>query len=156
MMEEQARVVEVQPGYMWVETERKSTCGACSLNKGCGSAVLAKVLGARRTRIKALSTLDAEVGDEVMLGLAEDALIRGSLILYALPLATLFMGALAGEYMHTLLFLTPDESWTVLVALVGLMAGFWGVGHFARRITHDPRYQPVVLRRLQPGYAQRR
>ncbi|MDA1107266.1 MAG: SoxR reducing system RseC family protein [Proteobacteria bacterium] len=147
MMEEHARVVDVQDGFVWVETERKSTCGACSLNKGCGSAVLARVLGARRTRIRALNTLPAHVGDEVVLGLAEAALVRGSLILYALPLLALFLGALAGESVSRLLRLAPGETATVVFALAGLAAGFYGVRYFTRRINNDPRYQPVVLRR---------
>lgn len=143
MMEENARVVDVQPGFVWVETERKSTC---SLNNGCGSAVLAKVLGARRTRIRALNALSAEVGDEVVLGLAEAALIRGSLVLYALPLLALFLGALAGESVSRLLRLASGEAGTIVFALAGLAAGFYGVRYFTRRINNDPRYQPVVLR----------
>ncbi|MDP1708057.1 MAG: SoxR reducing system RseC family protein [Gammaproteobacteria bacterium] len=147
MMEEQARVVALQPGFVWVETERKSTCGACSLSKGCGSAVLARLLGSRRTRIKAMNTLPVTVGDEVVLGLAEDALIRGSLVLYALPLLALLLGAFAGEYISALLRLEQDETWIVLPALAGLAAGLAGVRVFARRIGDDVRYQPVVLRR---------
>lgn len=147
MMEENARVVDVQPGFVWVETERKSTCGACSLNQGCGSAVLAKLLGTRRTRIRALNTLPPEVGDEVVLGLAEAALIRGSFVLYALPLLTLFLGGLLGEFISHLLRLAAAETYTVSFALAGLAAGFSGVKYFTRRINNDPRYQPVVLRR---------
>lgn len=147
MMEEYARVVALQPGFVWAETERKTACGACSLNKGCGSAVLARLMGVRRTRIKALNVLPVAVGDEVVLGLAEDALIRGSLVLYALPLFTLLLGAFAGEYVSTLLRLEPDETWVVLFALTGLAGGFVAVRVFARCISGDARYQPVVLRR---------
>lgn len=147
MMEEHARVVALQPGFVWAETERKAACGACSLNKGCGSAVLARLMGTRRTRIKAMNVLPVAVGDEVVLGLAEDALIRGSLVLYALPLLALLLGAFAGEYVSNLLRLEPGETWVVLFALTGLAGGFVAVRFFARRISSDARYQPVVLRR---------
>ena len=147
MMEENARVVALQTGFVWAETERKSACGACSLNKGCGSAVLARLMGSRRTRIKAMNTLPVAVGDEVVLGLAEDALIRGSLVLYALPLLTLLLGAFIGEYASSMLRLESGETWVMLCALAGLGAGFAVVRVFARRISDDARYQPVVLRR---------
>ena len=45
MIEENGRVVDVEDGYAWIETERRSTCGSCSANKGCGTATLAKVMG---------------------------------------------------------------------------------------------------------------
>jgi sigma-E factor negative regulatory protein RseC len=41
MIEETARDVALEDDFAWVETQRKSTCGACVVNKGCGAATLA-------------------------------------------------------------------------------------------------------------------
>jgi len=41
MIEETASVVALEDDFAWVETQRKSTCGACAVNKGCGAATLA-------------------------------------------------------------------------------------------------------------------
>lgn len=144
MIEEQAVVVESGPGYAWVETRRQSVCGACSLNKGCGTAVLAKVLGGRRTRVRVLSKLNLVPGEQVMIGLGEQALVRGSLAVYLAPLLAMLGGALFGQY----LFGIGGEEPVVLSGVLGLLAGFVWLGHHARRIGHDPRYQPVVLRRF--------
>ena len=52
MIEESAQVVAVEGAsgeYVWVETQRQSTCGGCAANQACGTATLAKVLGTRPT-----------------------------------------------------------------------------------------------------------
>ena len=66
-MEEQAHVVEIADGVAWVEKERQTQCGGCSLRNGCGSAVLSKVLGARRNRIQVIDPLAVRVGDRVVI-----------------------------------------------------------------------------------------
>lgn len=147
MIEEGARVVEVQDDFAWVETQRKTTCGGCSVNKGCGTAVLAKVLGVRRSRIKVLNTLAAKAGDEVVIGLHEDAMVRGSLAVYAVPLLAMLILALFGEAFNARLQITQTEGMTILFGLVGLAGGFVWLRGYAASISKDTRYQPVILRR---------
>ncbi|MGA7801176.1 MAG: SoxR reducing system RseC family protein [Gammaproteobacteria bacterium] len=147
MIEESARVVALDGEFAWVETERKSACGSCAANKGCGTAALAKVLGQRRTRVRALNRPGAAVGDEVLIGLDERALVRGSLAVYAVPLLALLAGALFGQYMAVQLGLADVEGTTVLAGLAGLGVGLLWLRGFGRRIQRDGRYQPVILRR---------
>ncbi|MDF3932676.1 SoxR reducing system RseC family protein, partial [Pseudomonas citronellolis] len=40
MIEEQGRVIGVEPGAVWVETLRQSTCSACNARAGCGQGLL--------------------------------------------------------------------------------------------------------------------
>ncbi len=147
MIEETARVVALEDDFAWVETQRKSVCGACALNKGCGTATLAKLLGTRRTRIKVLNSPPAAVGDEVVIGLEEHAIVQGSLAMYAAPLACLFAAALLGEGLSARLGTTTTEAFTILSGLGGLAGGFVWLRHYANKIAKDPRYQPVILRR---------
>lgn len=148
MIEESARIVEVQDDFVWVETQRKSTCGSCSANKGCGTAVLAKVLGAKRTRIKVLNTLSAHAGEEVIIGLHENAMVSGSFAVYAVPLLSMLIFALIGETFNARLGVTQTEGMTILFGLAGLMGGFLWLRHYAVSISKDTRYQPVILRRV--------
>jgi len=142
VIEENARVVRREGDYAWVETQRKSACGQCSARKGCGTSVLDKVLGRRRSVVRVLNPVDAAPGDEVVIGLGEGAFVRGSLAVYALPLVTLLLGAILGEW------LGGSDALSVLGGLLGLAAGFAWVARFTRRIGDDRRYQPVILRRL--------
>ncbi|SEP99762.1 sigma-E factor negative regulatory protein RseC [Ectothiorhodospira magna] len=147
MIEETARVIAVdEPGFAWVETERKTACGTCSVNKGCGTSVIAKLFGQRRTQVRVIDPVGVTLGDEVIIGLEESALVRGSLAIYILPLVCLLIGAALGQW----LWAGYGELPVVLAGLAGLAAGLGAVGGFTRRIRRDPRYQPVVVRRLGP------
>ncbi|WP_455199475.1 SoxR reducing system RseC family protein, partial [Kaarinaea lacus] len=70
MIEERAEVVSIEDGDIWVETQRRSACGQCAVNKGCGTAVLGKVIGNKRTRVRVLNPTDTRVsiGDEIVVG----------------------------------------------------------------------------------------
>ncbi len=144
MIEEAAVVVEAGVGYAWVETRRRSACGACSASDGCGTAMLAQVWGDRRVRVRALSTLPLQPGDAVIVGLAEGALLRGSLLVYLLPLVLLVAGALLGQAA----FAGAGEEPVILSGAVGLGLGFLAARVVSRRLRSDTRFQPVVMRRL--------
>lgn len=149
MLQETAQVVAVQDGEVWVETERRSSCSSCAVNAGCGSAALAKVLGQRRTRVRALSDVPLSVGDRVVIGVREQAVVRGSLAVYALPVVLLLLGALAGELGARQFLWTDAELASVVLGSAGLAGGLWWLSAFSRRIRHSEEYQPVVLRRLR-------
>lgn len=95
MIEEQGRVVATEPGAVWVETVRRSTCSSCSANAGCGQGLMQRLgVGAGRARVRALSDLSLRVGDAVVLGIHEDLLLRASVLFYLFPLLGFFVAAL--------------------------------------------------------------
>lgn len=149
MIEETAQVVAAEGEFVWVETQRQSACGSCAANQACGTATLAKVLGTRRTRVRAINRNGARIGDRVVVGIDESALIRGSLAVYAVPLFALLAGAVLGGLLSERL-LVSGESLTLGLGIAGLVGGLVWLRGFTRRIRSDSRYQPVVLRRL-PG-----
>ncbi len=147
MIEETGRVISCEGGYAWIETERKSACSSCSANKGCGTGVISKVYSGRFSRIKALNSVNAAAGDRVVLGLAEDALVRGSLAVYGLPLLTLLLMALLGSAVADEVGMQQADGLIAIFGLTGLLLGFYVVRLFSRKIAYDSRYQPVILRR---------
>ena len=149
MIEESAQVIATEGDFVWVETQRQSTCGGCAANQACGTATLAKVLGNRRTRVRALNHDGAQVGDTVVIGLDETALIRGSLAVYAMPLLAMFTGGIVGALLSER-WAVGGEALTLGLGVAGLIAGLLWLKSFSRRIRDDSRYQPVVLRRV-PG-----
>lgn len=146
MIEESGQVISREGDYAWVETERKSTCSSCAANKGCGTGVISKFYSGRFSRVKALNTVNASVGDRVVLGLAEDALVRGSLAVYGLPLLSLMLMALLGSAVADEVGLQQADGLTAVFGLAGLLFGFYLVRSFSHRIAADTRYQPVILR----------
>ncbi len=155
MIEETAHVVVAGAAGVWVETQRQSACGHCSARKGCGTAVLGKVLGQKRSRVQVANPDDTplRVGDEVIIGIDESALVRGSMAIYLVPLLSFFLFGLLGQVVAQQLFLDriegmESEGLSILFSLAGLFAGFvW-----ARRYVHgDRRYQPVILSNAPPA-----
>lgn len=150
-MEEIARVVEAADGIAWIEKERQTQCGGCSLRKGCGSAVLAQVLGVRRSRVQVIDPLSVSVGDTVIIQLDSAALLRGSFAVYMAPLFSLFFGAMLGKYFFALMFTHYTEAVTAISALLGLFFGVWWLRRFSRHIAEDSRYQPVISSVVDAG-----
>ncbi len=146
MIEQVATVVRLEGERAWISAERESSCGQCAMRKGCGTSVLANVLGRRSVNMSALNPVQAQPGERVVIGLDESAMLRGALAVYLVPLLALIVGAslLAGQ----------GDGAAVAGGALGFLAGLSWLRRFHRRIRHDPRYQPVILRRMQPlGFA---
>jgi sigma-E factor negative regulatory protein RseC len=148
MLEEKAIVVKTDQQFAWVETQRQSTCGSCSVNKGCGTSVLQKVLGQKRTRLKVPNQSNYRVGDTVVLGLQENALLKGSLLMYGLPLVFMFGFALLGAAIFFLYDWSYSEPAKIGFSLTGLVLGFIAIARKNKGINQDPDYQAIILRKL--------
>lgn len=146
MIEETARVVAVEGEEAWVETERRSSCGSCSA-KGCGTGALSKVLGAKAQRMKVRNPAGAEVGDAVVLGIEEATLLKGSLMVYILPLLLMLAGGMFGELMAPQ-WGVQSETMSLLFGAVGLVSGFVWLRVYHRRCANDPRFSAVILRKV--------
>ena len=146
MIEEKAIVVSVEDEVAWIETQRKSTCGQCAAKKGCGTAILSNVLGKKRNQLPVAKTLPVKVGDEVVIGIEESALVKGSLAVYAVPLIFLIFFGLLGEVVARQILSTSTDGITVLGAILGFLIGTWWMRLFASQARNDNRYQPKMLR----------
>ena len=146
MIKEIATVVNCDGEFAWVEASRKSVCGQCSVNKGCGTYVLSKVVGNKVTRVRALNRANAVVGDEVTIGMPEATFLKTSFITYMLPLFMMIGFAMLGNVLAKQLLWTGNAV-EILFALSGLLLSFWWLRRFNLKVQHDQRYQPVVLRK---------
>lgn len=150
MIEEHAQVVSLDGDEVWVETQRRSACGQCAANKGCGTAVLGKVLGNKRSQVRVLNpkAKKVSIGDEVIVGIEEQALVQGSLAVYVVPLIALFLFGLLGDVLATQLNVVNPDIFVSVIGLLGLALGFVWVKRFTSGISSDSRYQPILLHRV--------
>jgi sigma-E factor negative regulatory protein RseC len=124
-----------------LEIERKTACGLCGQTRGCGNSIWGKLFAHQSTAFKAQNRINAKVGDSVIVGINEKALLKSALLLYILPLATLLIGAI----LATKLFADTNGN-AMLGALVGLVLGLvWVKGH-TMSSSYFKLQQPVVLR----------
>ncbi len=143
MIEEQGKVVAVDGDYAWINTMRESACQSCSASKGCGQKVLNSVTSGRASQVKVARTLDVNVGDLVLVGIAEEALLKASFLAYLLPLLLMIICAGLAEAA----FLLPDPI-VALVGVLGLAVGLMLVKTLSFRLSCNPSYHPQLLRKL--------
>jgi sigma-E factor negative regulatory protein RseC len=145
MIEGRAVVTKAQEEYVWVEAQRQSECRYCGF-EGCDSAVLAEVLGKQPMRVRVLTQIPLCEGDEVIIGISENTLVKISLIVYLILLLSMLFGAILGDA----LFSESGEGVAMLLGVLGCVAGFVWLFIFARQTPTSPQFQPVVLRRSVP------
>ena len=147
MIEEHARVVAVQGDTALLQTQRQSSCGSCEVKSGCGTSLLAGIVGQKITQLKVQNTLNAKPGDEVVLGMEEHALVMGSLLVYGVPLLMLLLGALMGEARASPLGMDA-ELLPVVTGATGFVLAFLLVRGVLRRTAVGLQMNPVMLRIL--------
>lgn len=140
MIEESGRVVAVEEGAVWVESIRRAACDTCAAKNGCGQSALAKLGQQQKNHVRAVNSLDLQVGDEVVIGVPEDVVMKGTLVAYMMPLIFMLVAAVAADSVNA------GDLWVTLSGLIGLAIGFVMVRVHFLKVRTDKRYQPVVLR----------
>lgn len=92
MVEGTARVVEVDGDRIWLVPEQTTSCGSCASSGACG----AKGIGTTASRLEARrfpmdNAAGLRVGERVVVGVSETALVKASLTAYAVPLVTMLV-----------------------------------------------------------------
>lgn len=151
MLLETGRVVAVDGDGVWVETIRKTTCGSCAAQKGCGHGLLNRISDGHRSLIRALpgriSAAQCRVDDEVQISIPEEVILRGSLVVYILPLLAMLTGAAAGANLVP----ASADLGSAHGAVVGIAIGFALVRVHAHRHRDDRSLQPTLVEILHHG-----
>lgn len=140
-----ARVVAVEGSVAWLEPEQSTSCGSCASAAMCGSdgvGSTAKRLAARRFALANDQAL--RVGERVIVGVNERALLKASGTAYALPLVTMFT---AGGVAQSI---AGSDGITMVSAVAGLSIGLLGARWGATWLTARGQLAPRFLRRLGP------
>ena len=154
MLVETGRVVAVEDDSLWVETIRQSTCGSCAAQKGCGHGLLNRYSDGKRGYIRVLpgsaGTGACAVDDQVRISIPEEVILKGSVVVYVLPLFTM----LAGAALAATLFPQHQDQMSALGAAGGFGLGLLLVRWHAWRHRNDRSLQPTLLEVVDPPTAQ--
>jgi sigma-E factor negative regulatory protein RseC len=145
MIETQARVTAVEPGYAWVESERQGGCSQCSTAGSCGVSSLSKLFGVKQVRMRLPDTVGLAPGDDVVIGLSERRLVTAAAAVYLFPLLSAILLALLGVH------LGQGQGALALLSIAGFIAGMWLVKHRAEQSAVAHRYLPVLLGKQPAG-----
>ncbi|MSQ80900.1 MAG: Fis family transcriptional regulator [Candidatus Methylopumilus sp.] len=119
MIEEQAIVIKASKKLVTLEVVRSKPCGLCGQVRGCGNSIWGKIFSHQSGQIETRNNLNAKLGDMVILGIDETLILKGSLMLYGVPLLTMFIGMLIAGYISQ----ATSEFYVFMGAMIGLCLG---------------------------------
>ncbi len=142
MIEERGQVLAVAGDRVRVAVERHSACGSCKARAACGQGMMQALRRERCHEVEARCSLPVQVGDLVVVGVAEELAVRSALLVYVLPLLALLAGALLADALGL------NEGWSILAALGGFALAVAGLYLYNRRLAVT--CEPVVVLRVEP------
>jgi len=146
LLEGIAQVVAVEGDTAWLVPEPGSSCGGCSSAAACGSKGIGTVASRLETRrFQLVNDVGLSVGERVVVGIRENALLRASITAYVIPLATLLIAGVLAQW------IAGSDAITMAAMLAGLVFGLWlarvRAGHLMVRGELAPRF----IRRASMG-----
>lgn len=120
---EAAQVVDVEADGVWLETGVQRGCANCREGRGCGVSIFQRLFRLPRHRVFLPTSERLSVGDHVVIGMGQRALLVASLWLYLAPLAALLVTALVLDLAFSLEWLTVTGGLAGLVGMLLIVRG---------------------------------
>ncbi len=139
MSDERGIVEKVEPGWAWVKTKRSSACASCNSRHHC------LTQGGDQMLVRAQNTVQAKKGDEVELYLSTKTKLKGTAIVYLLPVLGIFLGAFSADPLSKALGLNPSLG-MVVFTLTGLILAIFLMRYLANRMAAKQALTPLVKR----------
>jgi len=142
MIEEKAKVVSVGETEILVSASRTSACAQCSAQDNCGQSAISQWAASKMVDIAVNNPLrlPLQAGDEVIVGIKEQSFIKASLLLYFVPLLAMFFAGVLASAVGVL------EGGVVMISFAALLASFWVIKVYSKKMTNKSAYQLVVLK----------
>ena len=145
MIEEEGVVVSVRGNMARVRTQRSATC------ESCGGISFCELESQGRAEVEALNPVNARVGDRVRIAIRPQVFLRGSMLLYGVPLMALLVGAILGKLLAQIWLPGDDpDLWALGFALLSLAGAYGFMRRYNERLRRDAAYRPVVTEILSP------
>ena len=151
MIEKTAIVISTNQGHAWIKSDDVAACSSCSSSDGCSSSTSFftgsdKDLG----KMQVANPLHAKPGEQVIVGLPSDSLLKSSLLAYLLPLLSLLVFSLLGSEIFTWMG-TNAELGAILMGIAGLFVGLRFSDTLVQCSDIKEKLQPVILRKYSPS-----
>lgn len=141
-----AQVVAVEGNMVWLVPESGSSCGGCSAAAACGSKGIGTVASRlEQRRFQLVNDAGLQVGERVVVGISENAVLRASITAYAIPIAVLLIAGALAQWAAGHDFITMGAM------LAGLVFGLWLSRVRAGQLMARGELTPRFIRRASMG-----
>jgi sigma-E factor negative regulatory protein RseC len=139
MSAERGTVEKVEAGWAWVKTKRSNACSSCASRHHC------LTQGDDQMLVKAHNKARAKKGDEVELYLSTKTKLKGTAIVYLIPVFGLFVGAFSANPLSAAMSMNPSLGMGVFT-LAGLVLSVFLMRYMANRMNSKQVLTPLVKR----------
>jgi sigma-E factor negative regulatory protein RseC len=143
MVEETGTVIQVEGDIARVLVQKKSACDGCSAQGAC------KTTDAGM-EIEAVNAARAKEGQTVKVMMGPQQYLKGSIMIYGIPLVLFIAGAIAGKNLgDTYLSQYNSDLIAACTGFLFLFLSFLGVRIWSRRLESSVENRPVIEKIVQ-------
>ncbi len=153
MFQESAIVSSVDGQMASIVTKTQLACGSCQVSESCGNGLIEKYLSGKVFVSQVLNSLNAQVGDQVVIEIPISSVTKASLISYFIPILGLFIFALIGDSITTAFLFEyfglkseSNQIVTIIFAIIGLFTGFIITKYYNHKSKYHEQYQIKMVR----------
>jgi len=137
-MEETGIVIRTEGVMATVRVQRKSACEGCAVKGACESTQ-------EGMEIEAFNPVKARVGQSVRISMKPYTYLKGTMIVYGLPLVLFIAGAILGKALGEQYITTMDSDVVAAICGFALLAiSMIGIRLWSRRAETKTEYKPVI------------
>lgn len=148
MIEERAVIVgmrnDADPSTVLLEIERQQACGLCGQMRGCGNKVWGQLFKHQQGQFLAKNTIQAQIGESVIVAIEEQSVMRAALLLYLLPVVAMLVLASVSTWIFS------SELAALSGAVVGVLLSWIWVKHFLAVRPHGFALPDIVRLATEP------
>jgi sigma-E factor negative regulatory protein RseC len=147
MIEEEAQVIDVNDQHITLQAQPSSACSSCQAKNACGQGLLSRFFNQKPGQIIIENvSLDSEfadlkVGDRVLIGIEENAVLNAAFYVYMLPLLSFVGFAVLAQALNI-----ESEIQQIFLTILGLFLGISA----ARFLLRDKQSSRQHLKRVMP------
>ncbi len=147
MIEQTVKIVAIEGKEAWVESLSQTGCARCDAGQGCGGGVFSKLFGQKQFRMKIPNSLNADLEQNVVIGIPDKAVTMGSFLVYLMPVLGLIVGGLLGRYLDIEVFKGAyGELLTVILAAMGAFFFIFLARVKIKSHSFENQYTPRMIR----------
>ncbi len=137
-MEETGVVTKTEGNMAKVAVEKQGGCEGCAVKNACQGS-------GEGMEIEALNPLHAGEGQTVRVSMGTQTYLKGSMLVYGLPLAFLVAGAIIGKNIGEAYFSHMNsDTFAAIAGFTALILSMLGVRIWSKRVESGPGHKPVI------------